>query len=421
MRRTKRRINKRPKKTVSRRRRPIRRRMMRGGENCEDFLESIENQEYKTIEHFETFHKKLKSLHLSSRGGNYYVISSLKKIDEFIQQLKKLHGEEKDESNDESYGFDNAEQIEAEIKREIEQIIVAIKTECSNEETATLEREKKHQGLWHRFKKQDIKNNNYSNSVPLYLPNYPREKESYNKLHEYIKGKGIKIIGGQEYFVYNNRKYGFFKTPNHAVWQRADFIEGWTVDSKKTESKVRVLTYKFKNHPMFELECVVTDNNDNSRFGKVLQDIYVTISFKILSHDMVPVKSIYTVESFLPNFDENDTYYKEMNKYIQGKGIELGDGFKSNEDVFDNYYYNESEERNVPSSKGHVWRKAYFIEGWKIKKETKELHNDIQLRVTYFYKNVKMFEVISNKRSELNGTKHTSEIHFTSYKDDMPK
>jgi len=420
MRRTKRRINKRPKKKVSRRR-PIRRRMMRGGENCEDFLQSIENQEYETIEHFETFHEKLKSLHLSSRGGNVHLNRTLHKIDEFIQKLKKLHGEEKDESDDESYGFDNAEQIEAEIKREIEQIIVAIKTECSNEETATLEREKKHQGLWHRFKKQDIRNNNYSNSIPLYLPNYQKEKESYNKLHDYIKGKGIKIIGGQEYFVYDKLKYGFSDSPNRAVWQRADFIEGWTVDSKKLKPQVVVLTYKFKNHPMFQLECDVTDDINVKSFNRYQTSTYVTIRFMVLSHDMVPVKSIYTVESFLPNFDENDEAYKRMNKYIQGKGIELGDGFKSNEDVFDNYYYNESEERNVPSSKGHVWRKAYFIEGWKIKKETKELHNDIQLRVTYFYKNVKMFEVISNKKSELNGTKHTSKIHFTSYKDDMPK
>lgn len=285
LRRTKRRIHRGPKKNVSRRR-PIRKRMMRGGENCTEFLDTIKNEEYTTIQHFETFNEKLKNLHLSSSSGNIYLKSSLKKIDKFIQQLKILNGD------DESYGFDNEEQIKAEIKHEIQQIIIAIEAECSNEETSTLEREKKHQGLWHWFKKQDITNNNYNNSIPLYLPNYKKDSEAYNRLHEYIKGKGIKIIHGQEYFKYNNRKYGFYDTPNHAVWQRADFIEGWTVDSKKIESQVRVLTYKFKNHPMFELKCDVTDNNDNSRFGNVLQRRYVTINFEVLSDDMVPVKSI---------------------------------------------------------------------------------------------------------------------------------
>ncbi len=287
MRRTKRRINKRPKKKVSRRR-PIKKMMMRGGENCEDFLQKLP-KDFDTLKNIKLFYDKLETLHTPLAQAHELILQKQKELEEILTTNKT---DPKQTVNNYIYYLKELDDFQIiDCNNKIHDIIKLVEAECSIQQGEALERQKKRKGFHFWFKKQDLKKQSYSDRIPLYLPNFDDHDEQYEQLNEYIKGKGITLgndypEGDKNYtHKFLNKINGNFTITIFRPWRHADFIEGWTVDSQSTDLSSRdayynEMTYKFNNVPMFQIKCKRTVHNK-----------YIIIYFKILKRDM-PSESI---------------------------------------------------------------------------------------------------------------------------------
>jgi len=285
MKRTKRRINKRPKKTAvkTRCRRPIRR-MMRGGENCTEFLEKLP-EDFEKLKNIKVFYNKLKTLHTPLAQAHKLILQKQKELEDILTTNKT---DPKQTVGDYIYNLREVTEFQIiDCNNIIQEIVKLVLAECSIEQGEVLERKKKRTGIHFWFKKQDLKKKSYSNNIPLYLPNFDENDPQHEKLNKYIKGKGITfgdqyLQGDTKYPQEYRNEHNYRVNASGAVWRHADFIEGWTVDSLEViddfrEAYINVMTYKFKGVPMFKINCY-----------RYVVKPHIIIYFEILQEDMSP-------------------------------------------------------------------------------------------------------------------------------------